>query len=883
MLSIEYMELYSDAVMITHGMKQSWNVVAMTLDGFLEEQQARWGHNNYNAFEVLKHGQMVTPYFDLDVVLEQEADASVYRRKCMSALQDMFEADEDFQVHPHVKVGYRHGWINKNGVPSYKVSWRFWVRSYQILMEDMPKLIREYKQQDLWDASVYSNGRKMGIPGGCKGDGDYRILQLEDREHPGLCIIQNLANAKHTLKNFETQECPVRALCTSPPEWDDVAACLHNAGFGSPIYCGRRDSSLTFTCDNLGMQCTCCGLQHDSNNWWVSKSRKGCLRVKNYSSRCKVMTIEINNQHLQQLVAKVQQTSNDLTTYTHELVKCFGEMQDGSMKKTREGFEFRAQADSVCGACNKKHNGTPYQCQMLMPPCYQVRNVDPTCKPVIFNWQHNEALKQLVAYPNKDEPFAEIFRLTMKARGVNYVYDCKQQWYVYSGVIWQPCADQDVLQDFKTMALPNLCHIARYLSYRRDTAMAWDVSDPLGIPTADELGNIRAYHKGIQKAYEHLQSAKSHESFLKAIKQNLYDRQFNALLDRNPDYLGCLSGVIDLKSGMLLSSQEDLYVSKSVSAKYKGLEHPTPDVDDFFNSIFNAQQDVIAYLKRFLGYSLTAHMSEQVFAIFYGCGANGKGLLNQTLETLLGGYYKSMSRDCMFNTDKKTSKGQASPHLAELQGVRLGVVDEASEDDIFDSRLLKQCTGESSINCRFLNQNNITFRPTHKQILMTNHRPRINTEDKALLRRLVIVPFSNVYKSPADVDPHNPSHKPIILGLASKLSSPEVLEQLLTWLTNGAIDWYTHGLGEKPDLLKAAQQQYVDENDALSGFIKEHCDIRKSYRISATSFRTAFLESSDTSMSTQVLKKAMCTRGFVYSTQKIDGQACKVYIGLQMK
>ena len=86
----------------------------------------------------------------------------------------------------------------------------------------------------------------------------------------------------------------------------------------------------------------------------------------------------------------------------------------------------------------------------------------------------------------------------------------------------------------------------------------------------------------------------------------------------------------------LSQGDKDLFVSKSLGAAYRGLDHPTSDVDAFFHSIFNGDQAVIDYMQRFLGYCLTGHTKEQVFAIFHGAGSNGKGNPQPNVGCCLG-------------------------------------------------------------------------------------------------------------------------------------------------------------------------------------------------------------------------------------------------------
>ena len=123
------------------------------------------------------------------------------------------------------------------------------------------------------------------------------------------------------------------------------------------------------------------------------------------------------------------------------------------------------------------------------------------------------------------------------------------------------------------------------------------------------------------------------------------------------------------------------------------------------------------------------------------------------LTTVLGAdYYLSMERDVIFQNDKKSSTGQASAHLAKLEGRRIAVLDDADEGGVLNDGVIKQMTGGALMTCRMLYSNPVSFQPTHLPILLTNHRPRMNIDDEAMKRRLVMVPFLNVYKPGHELD-----------------------------------------------------------------------------------------------------------------------------------
>ena len=57
------------------------------------------------------------------------------------------------------------------------------------------------------------------------------------------------------------------------------------------------------------------------------------------------------------------------------------------------------------------------------------------------------------------------------------------------------------------------------------------------------------------------------------------------------------------------------------------------------DKIFNGDAEVISYLQRFAGYSLTGDVSEQILNIWHGVGANGKSTVANTFMEMLGPDY----------------------------------------------------------------------------------------------------------------------------------------------------------------------------------------------------------------------------------------------------
>ena len=85
------------------------------------------------------------------------------------------------------------------------------------------------------------------------------------------------------------------------------------------------------------------------------------------------------------------------------------------------------------------------------------------------------------------------------------------------------------------------------------------------------------------------------------------------------------------------------------------------------NRIFAGDQNLIGYIQRVLGYSLTGSVQEHALFFCYGTGGNGKGVLLGTWHGILGDY----SAIAPMSTFTATQNERHPTELAMLRGARL--------------------------------------------------------------------------------------------------------------------------------------------------------------------------------------------------------------------
>jgi P4 family phage/plasmid primase-like protien len=279
-------------------------------------------------------------------------------------------------------------------------------------------------------------------------------------------------------------------------------------------------------------------------------------------------------------------------------------------------------------------------------------------------------------------------------------------------------------------------------------------------------------------------------------------------LDRDPWLLNCANGTIDLRTGELRSHRPEDYITKLCPVVYDPAAK-CPLWEDALALVFDGRASLIRYWNQLCGCCLTGSVSEQILPILYGRGENGKSTLLNTLLAMLGLDY-AIKAPHNFLMKKKH---EAHPtELADLFGKRLVVATETGEGTWMDEVRVKELTGSDVIRARRLYENNWQFKPTHKILLCTNHKPVIRGTDHAIWRRIHLIPFG--VKIPADRKQKNMPDR-----LAAEYPG------ILAWCVKGCIEWQRDGGLEPPDEVRFATDRYREGEDHLAGFLAERCTL----------------------------------------------------------
>ena len=338
----------------------------------------------------------------------------------------------------------------------------------------------------------------------------------------------------------------------------------------------------------------------------------------------------------------------------------------------------------------------------------------------------------------------------------------------------------------------------------------------------------------------------------------------NDTFDKNDYLFNCLSGIVNLRNGnimehnklMLLNKISSVSVSKNKPVKFL----------NFLNDMFEGNQELIHYLHKAFGYSLTGDCREQCMFILVGDGNDGKSLLLQIIQEVIGDYSATSNPDLLL--DKKTQSSNLS-EVARLKGIRYCVVNELKMGDKLNESGVKDITsGNNKIVARFLYGNEFEFLPKMKIWLATNYEPRIIGTDKGIWRRIVKIPCKRSLRDD-EVD----------RDLIYKLR--EEKDQILGWLIEGCLLWQKEGLN-MPDCLLKEKEQYKTDQDLIQQWVNEYCEQHPMYIEKATnlfqSFKNYCYCNNEYPMS-----QTLFGRNFSKKFNKRTSAGAIVYCGIRLK
>lgn len=486
--------------------------------------------------------------------------------------------------------------------------------------------------------------------------------------------------------------------------------------------------------------------------------------------------------------------------------------------------------------------------------------------------QYNQALQL------KPSDYSDVGQATVLAREYEgkLRYSPSTDFLVYNGRFWEESKPkaQAVAQELTTRQLEEAETEIKKATDEMMKNGAWELLASMGPKKA-----AMAFSSEQARSFQKYENAKTYRNY--AIKRRDSKYITAALkeahpmveidqrqLDADEFLLNTPSATYDLRIG-LPSAHE--HTPADFITKQTTVDPSDDGMDiwqDALETFFCGDNELIDYVQEIAGLSAIGKVCVEGLIIAYGEGRNGKSTFWNTLSRVLGTYSGNMSADTLTVGCKRNVK----PELAEAKGKRIIIAAELEEGMRLNTSNVKQLCSTDEIYAEKKYKDPFSFVPSHTLVLYTNHLPKVGAIDAGTWRRLIVIPFNAKIEGSSDI-------KNYADYLFNKAGGA-----ILKWIMTGAkrvIEKDYHIV--KPAVVDAAIQKYKDNNDWLSQFLDECCEvgsglIAKSGEV-YNAYRSYCMQVGDYIRSTTDFYTALECAGF----ERKRNKSARLILGLQLK
>lgn len=268
---------------------------------------------------------------------------------------------------------------------------------------------------------------------------------------------------------------------------------------------------------------------------------------------------------------------------------------------------------------------------------------------------------------------------------------------------------------------------------------------------------------------------------------------------------------IDLRSGQPIPPNRSLFFTRKTKCTWR--PDKKPDLWIRFLDRVMPHPHHQEYLGRVLYYCLTGGQGEKAFFISQGVGDNGKTVFWEVMQELLGTYAKKGNKKLICPSSNTEAAHDAT--LVACRGRRLAVYEEVKEQDRLSGDLLKELAGGNQwMAGRGVGENEQEFKFTAKQSIITNQFPSMKVEDPALLKRLIVIPWTETITR-EEIDPY----------IAKKIVQND-LDGVFNWILSHREAFMEHGLKPAPKEFDAKKEEFIAQADPVVGFVRDRLKFR---------------------------------------------------------
>jgi len=391
--------------------------------------------------------------------------------------------------------------------------------------------------------------------------------------------------------------------------------------------------------------------------------------------------------------------------------------------------------------------------------------------------------------------------------------------YCYNGIYWEKDNKQNSImnnfidKDYYKSLIDNI------INYEKEF-----MTD--AIESGMEKSLIKAHTELIGKQKKSLLSLRSinyREGLVKDIKNKLY--RDDIVFDKNP-YLFCFKNkLFDLSKNKFIKPKPEYYISMTTGYNYEDLDDETKDelieeLNKIIDTIF-FQNDLKQLYLTILSTGMCGIPLEK-FIISNGSGGNGKGLLNELVQSTIGEYAYILPSSIILNN----LKTGGNPEIFNLNNKRLVICREPDYKFKINCATLKELVGGTEINARTLYSDKTTTNLCMTFIMECNEKPKLNETSDALSRRIIDIPFKSRFVDKKVYDKLNEEQKINTAIINSYYKTKEFKETYKTVLFLILKDYFYRYYKSKDllitDEILQRNDDYMKESDEMISWLSEN-------------------------------------------------------------
>lgn len=424
----------------------------------------------------------------------------------------------------------------------------------------------------------------------------------------------------------------------------------------------------------------------------------------------------------------------------------------------------------------------------------------------------------------KPDDFSDVGQAVVLAREYigNLRYSPSTDYIVYNGSFWEESKpkSQAVAQELTTRQLEEAENEIKKAMAEMIKNGAAEILAAMGSKKA-----VNAFNKPQSHSYEMYETATSYKNYAIKRRDSKYITSVlkearpmieiqQRVLDADEFLLNTPSATYNLQKGMSFVMEHDAFNFITKQTAVSPSEAGSDKWKDALNTFFCNDADLVDYVQKIVGLSAIGKVYVEALIIAYGEGRNGKSTFWNVVSRVLGSYSGNISADMLTVGCRRNVK----PELAEAKGKRLLIAAELEEGMRLNTSNVKQLCSTDEIYAEKKYKDPFSYIPSHTLVLYTNHLPKVGAIDQGTWRRLIVIPFAAKIEGRQDVK----NYADYLFENAGGA--------ILTWIIEGAKkvikDEYKI---EPPQKVKDAIRAYKENNDWLSHFLTECCEVNEAF------------------------------------------------------